>query len=63
MTYHTVQELMDAKDNGELPATFRITLDNDSVDGYAGEDKLFDSDPHDLLRELLDYVGLRYEEA
>ncbi len=68
MTYETLDALMEAKNNGLLPETFCLILDNDDVSGWVdtgGGDrkKFFQSDPESLLRDLLDYVGLRYEEA
>ncbi len=65
-SYKTLDELMLAKDHGKVPASFVLILDNDSVHGkdIIGSGKIqFRSDPATLLRDLLDYVGLAYDEA
>ncbi len=63
----TAGELLAAKNNGELPVDFMLVLENDDVHAYVEQDGKpvcrFRSDPHTLLRELLDYVGLPHDEA
>lgn len=65
--YRTLESLMTAKDNGELPAGFLLILDDDDVSSTIVDsldnEHTFSSDPHSLLRELLDYVGLEYDEC
>ncbi len=66
MKYKTLEELLEAKDNGLVPGSFMLVLDNDDVSGWAGHkdrEKVFRSDPDSLLRDLLDYAGLPYDEA
>lgn len=64
MKYTTLAELLEARDNGRVPTAFQLVLDNDDVHGYGGDNSaVFRSDPATLLRELLDYVGLPYDEA
>jgi hypothetical protein len=60
--YKTVAELFGAYKTGVL--TEPLILDNDSTTVYteAGE-KVFDMDPHDLLRQALGMLNIPYDEA
>jgi hypothetical protein len=65
--YETLNDLVAAIKSGELQPIETdgefMTLDNDQVTFYIGDEKIFDSDPETILREALDMLGVPWEEA
>ncbi len=61
MKYPTVAALAEAYKLGEVHEP--VVLDNDDSFTYQGDEKVFQMDPHDLLRQSLDLLGIPHEEC
>ena len=65
--YETLRELKEAIDSGVLDREQTIlTVDNDDVYAFSEDCEyadLFRSDPHSLLTQALDLLGIRWDDA
>ncbi|HEY6493282.1 MAG TPA: hypothetical protein VIZ43_08420 [Trebonia sp.] len=59
MKYPDLASLVQAVKDGELTGTLEI--DNDATYVYAGDEKVFELDPAELLEQALDLLGVRHE--
>jgi hypothetical protein len=57
----TLAELREAYAKGEV--TEPVTLDNDQVTAYSGDDRVFESHPDQMLEAALDLLGIPWEHA
>lgn len=57
----TLQELADAYAGANPPGA--LVLDNDSAGAYQDGVKVYEAHPGTLLRELLDFCGMPWEEV
>jgi hypothetical protein len=59
MPYQNLAEVRQAYASGELTAP--LMLDNDCASLYQDDDKVYDTDPHDLLEDALNLLGIKWE--
>ncbi|HEY6019329.1 MAG TPA: hypothetical protein VIY48_05320 [Candidatus Paceibacterota bacterium] len=64
MKIHTVEDLIEAYVHENLNSeTNKLVLDNDQIVVYKDGKRVFETNPHDLLRDLLDDAGLPWEDS
>lgn len=64
MKIHTVEDLIEAYVHENLNSeTNKLVLDNDQIVVYKDGERVFETNPHDLLRDLLDDAGLPWEDS
>jgi hypothetical protein len=68
MKYKTLKELSEAYKSGELGKDDRLILDNDTAHVYKWIDEdngeyVFRSEPHRIIEEALEILGISWEYA
>lgn len=61
--YCELKKFLEAIQKNEIPASTMLILDNDIVFAFTEGQQVFQSDPHTLLRQALDLLGVDYDET
>jgi hypothetical protein len=64
MKYQSLKELKEAFETGELARSDNVlVIDNDDTGVWAGDARVFEEHPADLLAEALDLLDIPHEPA